>query len=71
VRHPDDRNNVDRIGDPDAPGLRKGELTRAEKREQLLGKGYGRIPGAVEETLDTIYGPAEATTPALLEPARS
>jgi hypothetical protein len=57
VRHPDDRNNVDRIGAPDSPGLRKGELTRPEKRDHLLGLGYRG--GLVEEMLDAIYGAVE------------
>jgi hypothetical protein len=49
-----DPNNVDKIGSPNNPGLKQGQLTRAQHRERLIAKYKGREVD-LEELLDTLY----------------
>lgn len=68
----EDRNNVDKIGSAENPGLKTGALTRAQHRERLLPKYKGRV-NLLEEFLNELYPPEpERTTITgeILPPAR-
>lgn len=61
----EDRNNVDKIGSAENPGLRTGTLTRAQHRERLLPKYKGRV-NILDEFLNELYPPE----PEVLPPVR-
>jgi hypothetical protein len=50
-----DPNNVNKIGSASNPGLKQGQLTRAQHRDRLIAKYKGR-EASLEELLDTLYG---------------
>jgi hypothetical protein len=49
-----DSNNVNKIGSESHPGLRQGQMTRAQHRERLIAKYRGR-EASLEELLNTLY----------------
>jgi hypothetical protein len=67
----EDRNNVDKIGSAENPGLRTGTLTRAQHRERLLPNYKGRV-NLLEEFLNYLYPsePEPTTVTEVLPPVR-